>query len=174
MKKEYLECGKICNAHGVRGLLKVEPWCDSPSVLAKQKRVFFEKKNGAYEEREVLSASVMGNLVLMNIAGIESREDAIALKNRVLFLHRNDIPLKRGAMLIADMIGLPVVHAESGVRLGTLKSVDDAARGMIYTVATEQGEVLLPAVDEFIKEIDPERGILVLPIPGFFDAADEI
>ena len=174
MKKEYLECGKICNAHGVRGLVKVEPWCDSPSVLAKQKRVFFEKRDGSYEERSILSASVMGALVLLNISGIESREDAVALKNKVLFLHRADIPVKRGAMLIADMIGLPVVHAESGVRLGTLKSVDDAARGMIYTVATEKGDVLLPAVDEFIKEIDPERGISVLPIPGFFDEGDEV
>ena len=84
MKKEYLECGKICNAHGVRGLVKVEPWCDSPSVLAKQKRVFFEKRDGSYEERSILSASVMGALVLLNISGIESREDAVALKNKVL------------------------------------------------------------------------------------------
>ena len=174
MKKEYLECGKICNAHGVRGLVKVEPWCDSPAVLAKQKRVFFEKRDGTYEEKRVISASVMGALVLMNIDGIASREDAVAMKNRLLFLHRSDIPVKRGAMLIADMIGLPVVHAATGARLGTLKSVDDAARGMIYTVETESGDVLLPAVDEFIKEIDPERGVSVLPIPGFFDAADEV
>ena len=36
MKKEYLECGKVCSAHGVRGVLKIEVWCDSPKVLAKQ------------------------------------------------------------------------------------------------------------------------------------------
>ncbi len=174
MKKEYLEGGKICNAHGVRGLVKVESWCDSPRVLAKQKRIFFENKDGSYSEREVLSSSVMGSFVLMNIEGVDSREAAIALKNRVMFLHRSDIPVARGAMLVQDMIGLPVIHAESGVRLGELRSVDDAARGQIYTVSTERGDVLLPAVPEFIKEIDPERGILVLPIPGFFDEADEI
>ena len=174
MKKEYLEGGKICNAHGVRGLVRVEPWCDSPSVLAKQKRIFFESRDGGYVERAVLSASVSGAVVLMNIEGIASREDAIALKNRVIFLHRSDIPVKRGAMLIADMIGLPVVHAESGVRLGELVAVDDAPRGQLYTVRTEKGDVLLPAVPEFIKEIDPERGISVLPIPGFFDEADEV
>ena len=43
MKKEYLECGKICSAHGVRGVLKVEPWCDSPAVMVKLKSVYFEK-----------------------------------------------------------------------------------------------------------------------------------
>ena len=174
MKKEYLECGKICNAHGVRGLVKVEPWCDSPAVLAKQKRVFFENKDGTYRECRVLSASVSARLVLMNIEGSDSREAAIAMKNRVLYLHRSDIPVKRGAMLVADMIGLPVIHQQTGKLLGSLSSVDDAPCGQLYAVSTDKGEVLLPAVPEFIKEIDPERGIFVLPIPGFFDEADEV
>ena len=174
MKKKYLEGGKICNAHGVRGLVKVEPWCDSPAVLARQKRIFFENKDGTYRECAVLGASVFGRLVLMNIEGIDSREAAIAMKNRILFLHRSDIPVKKGAMLVADMIGLPVIHKESGATLGTLSSVDDAPCGQLYTVKTERGDVLLPAVPEFIKEIDSERGIFVLPIPGFFDEADEV
>ena len=33
---------------------------------------------------------------------------------------------------------------------------------------------MLPDVPEFIKEIDEERGMAVLPIPGFFEEADEI
>ena len=57
MKKEYLECGKVCSAHGVRGGVKVESWCDSPSVLAKQKRIFLAEKDGSYREAQVLSAS---------------------------------------------------------------------------------------------------------------------
>ena len=39
-KEQYLECGKIINTHGVRGACKIESWCDSPKVLAAQKRVF--------------------------------------------------------------------------------------------------------------------------------------
>ncbi len=174
MKKEYLECGKIVNAHGVRGLVKVEPWCDSPAVLAKQKRVFCLLRDGFYSERKVISASVMQGLVLMNIEGVDSREDAIALKNRVLYLHRSDIPVKPGAMLVQDMIGLPVINDKDKRLLGHIKSVDDAVRGQMYTIATESGDVLLPAVPEFVKEIDPERGITVTPIPGFFEVADEV
>jgi hypothetical protein len=44
----------------------------------------------------------------------------------------------------------------------------------MYTVRTEKGEVLLPDVPEFIKEIDGEGGMRVLPIPGFFDEDYEI
>jgi 16S rRNA processing protein RimM len=174
MKKEYLEAGKVCTAHGVRGLLKVESWCDSPKVLAAQKRVFLADGDGKYEERKVISASVMGELVLMGIEGITSREDAFAYKNKIFYLHRSDVPVKRGAVLIADMIGLDVIDAQTGKIYGTLVEVSDAARGQLYTVKCNTGEVLLPAVPEFIKEIDVERGVFITPIPGFFDEADEV
>ena len=173
MKKEFLEGGRIVNAHGVRGLVKVDPWCDSPAVLASMKRVFLESATG-FSERRVITASSGGGTVIMNIEGIDTREGAIAMKNRVIFLHRDDIPVPEGAMLLQDMIGLPVIHAISGKTLGTLSRIDDAARGQIYTVATEKGDVLIPAVDEFIKEIDESRGISVLPIPGMFYEENEV
>ena len=173
MKKEYLEGGRICTAHGVRGALKVEHMCDSAKILASQKRVFFLER-GEYVERKVLSASVAGQFVLMTLFGVDTREAAVAMRGKTLYLHREDIPVKAGAMLIVDMIGLPVRHAESGELLGTLSDVSDATGRRIYTVSTHRGEVMIPDVPEFIKEINEDSGVSVLPIPGFFDDADEI
>ncbi len=173
MKNEYLEGARVATAHGVRGALKLIHLCDSPKVLAAAKRIFI-REGQSFSERRVLSASVSGEFVIMSIEGIESREAAIAMRGNTLYLHRSDIPLKKGAMFIADMIGLPVIHAETGEHLGRLSDVSDAAGRRIYTVSTERGEVLLPAVDEFIKEISEERGMLVLPIPGFFDEGYEV
>ena len=169
MKKEFLECGRVCAAHGVRGILKVESWCDSPKVLAMQKRVFVADSVGKYSERKVVSASVSGNLVLLGLEGISTREDAFALKNITLYLKREDIPVAKGDMLIQDMIGLPVVDVDTGRIYGQIKDVTDGARNKIYTVSTDSGDVLFPAVAEFVKEIDELRGILIRPIPGFFD-----
>ena len=185
MKAEYLEAGRICTAHGVRGALKVEHFCDSAAVLAKQKKIYFAEggrgRLGAispssvvYTERKVVSASVAGQFIIMTIEGIDSREDAIALRGQTIYLSRDDIPVAKGAMLIADMIGLPVYHAESGEKLGELSDVSDVAGRRIYTVKTASGDVMLPDVPEFIKEISEERGMAVLPIPGLFDEADEI
>ena len=171
MKKEYLECGKICSAHGIRAAVKVEPWCDSPKILAKLKRVYLESRAG-FEERSVISASVSDRFVLMTLSGISSREDAQAYKNRVLYAKREDIPVPEGRVLIADMIGLDVIDADSGRVYGKLADVTDGVRSQIYTVKTEKGEVLFPAVKEFLEEIDTERGVFIHTIPGFFD--DEI
>ena len=169
MKKEFLECGKIRSPHGVRGILNVECWCDSPKVLTSQKRVYMLTKTGEYKPVDVISASSAADRVLMGLAGIDSREAAQAYKNVIIYLHRDDIPVPKGAMLIADMIGLDVLDIDTGKVLGKISSVDDGVRYKLYTVETERGSVILPGVDEFVKEISEDKGMLVRPIPGFFD-----
>lgn len=174
MKKTYLEGGKICTSHGVSGLVKIEHLCDSPKVLSKVKRIYLPMRDGSFEERAVKQASVAGKFVLMGIEGINSREEAIAYRGKIIYLHRDDVPLSKGAMFIADMIGLAVYHAESGESLGEISDISDVAGRRIYTVKYQGREVLIPDVPDFIKEIDEERGMAVLPIPGLFDTADEI
>ena len=169
MKKDFLECGRVCAPHGVRGVLKVESWCDSSKELASKRRVFLAESDGKYKELRVLSGSPSGRFALLSIEGIISREQAQAYKNKILYTHRSDIRLKRGQVLLADMIGLPVIDKESGRVYGELTDVDDGVRYKLYTVRTEKGDVILPGVDEFIKEIDTERGVFVTVIPGFFD-----
>ena len=174
MKQAYLEGGRILTSHGVRGLIKVEHLCDSPKVMLSVKSIYFKERDGSFTRRAVKSCSLMGQHLLMGVEGIDSREEAIAYRGRSFYLHRDEVPLAKGAMFIADMIGLPVIHAESGEKLGTLNDVSETAGRRIYTVRTPGGEdVLLPDVAEFIKEIS-ENGMRVLPIPGFFDEADEV
>ena len=174
MKKTYLECGKICTSHGVKGLVKVEHLCDSPKVLCTAKKIYLKERDGSFTEKKIKSASVAGQFVLMGIEGIDSREEAIAYRGRLIFLHRDDIPVAEGAMLIADMIGLSVYHAETGESLGELSDVSDVAGRRIYTVKYQGREVLVPDVPEFIKEISEDKGMAIMPIPGLFDLADEI
>ncbi len=169
MKKEYLECARICSAHGVRGLVKVESWCDSPRALSELKRVFVLEGEDRFKELKVLSASVMGAMVLMNIEGIDSREEAIASKNKILYLKRSDIKLKDGTVFVADMIGLPVIDVDTGRVYGEITDVTDVPRGKLYTIKTPTGDVLFPDVPEFVKKIDVDTGVYIHAIEGFFD-----
>lgn len=170
MKKPYLECGKIINTHGVKGVLKLESYCDSARVLASLSRVFFKTANESYTERRIRSASVAKGFVLASIEGIDSIEDAAPLKNKTVYALREDIPLARGSYFVADLIGLPVIDAENGKVYGEVLAVDAMPSGDMYTVKTPSGkEVLFPAVKEFLSRIDPDEGIYIKPIPGFFD-----
>lgn len=167
MKKQYLECGKIANTHGVRGAVLIESWCDSPAVLASLKTVYIEKDSG-YTPLRVLSAAEYKGRVLATLEGLTTLEDAAAMKNRILFAARGDIPCGEGDFFIQDLFGLPVVDAESGKVYGKLSDVVTGAASDLYEVDTGHGKALIPAVAEFVKEIDPARGIFIHAIEGLF------
>ena len=44
MKKKYLEAGKIVNTHGVRGEVKIQPWCDSADDFTEFHTVYIDGK----------------------------------------------------------------------------------------------------------------------------------
>lgn len=167
-EKKYLECGKIINTHGVKGAVKIESWCDSPDILADLPYIYFKSADG-FEQRRVLSASVMKRHVLALIEGVTDVDDAMALKETVVYASRSDIPLEDGDYFIIDLVGLPVIDADTDVKYGEISDVFNAGASDIYTVRTENGDRMIPAVPEFIIKIDLENGIYVRPIEGMFD-----
>ena len=169
MKQPYLVCGTIVNTHGVRGAVKIESHCDSPKVLAELPRLFLQTKEGIYEERKVVKASVGGSRVLAYLEGVETLDDAIPLKGKTVYAKREELPLPKGAHFIADLIGLPMIDADTGRVYGEVTAVENMPSSDMYTVREKNGNtVLFPAVKEFLVRVDAETGIYVRPIPGFF------
>ena len=167
-KSQLLECGKIINTHGVRGGLKLESWCDTPQDLASLKKVFLSV-GGEYVCHKVKRASVFKQFVLFELEGITDIDTATSLRGQIVFADRDDISIDEGAFFIADIIGLPVIDVESGEKLGTLCDVLNLGATDLYEIKTANGKKLIPAVPEFIKEIDLERGIFVSLIEGMLD-----
>ena len=171
MKRPYLECGRIINIHGFRGSVKLESYCDSPDVLADLERVYFQNGN-EYTPCRVLEASVFKQFVIAHLEGINDEDAANRLRGKTLYAAREDIPVPDGGYFIADLIGLPVKHADTGETLGTLTAVDPRAHGDLYTVKTPHGEAYLPAVKEFVIRLDPDDAVYVRPIPGLLDGGE--
>ena len=168
MKSPYLECGKIVNTHGIKGEVKVEPWCDSPEVFAALPKVYL--KNGEeFVRYRVVRASVFKQLVILGLEGVSDIDSAATLKGRTLYAAREDFHLKEGACFIADLIGLPVIDDETGEEYGKLREIINRGASDIYVIHTPDGERMMPAVAEFVKRIDVEAGIYISPIEGMFD-----
>ena len=172
MKQAYLECGKIINTHGFRGTVKLESRCDSPEILAGLKTLWF-LENGKYAARRVKHASVFKQFVLMDIEGVESEEAANALRERVVYAAREDIPLGEGDHFIVDMIGLDVRDSDSGDVLGKLVDVNTNGSVDLYIVRTETGEYMVPAVPAFVTRVDVDDAVYIRPIPGLLDGGAE-
>lgn len=166
--KKYLECARAINTHGIRGGVKFESLCDTPEKLAALKRIYL--KNGEeYTEYRVISASVQKRFVIATLEGINDIDSAEALRNKYFYADRDDMPLEEGEFFIADLIGLPVIDADTGHKYGEISYVFNAGASDIYTINTPEGEKMMPAVPEFVIRVDCEEGIFIRPIEGMFD-----
>ena len=166
MKKPYLECGKIINTHGVHGMVKIEPYCDGPEVLASLS-VIYTRKGTEYTPRRLRRTAIQKQFVLAEIEGVTDFDGANALRNTVLYAAREDIPLEEGSHFIADLIGLPVIDEADGTVYGKLNDVRNFGAQDIYMVGKPDGtEFMIPVVDEFIRRVDDEEGIFVRLIEG--------
>lgn len=166
--KKFLSCGKIVNTHGVAGQIKIESWCDSPEILASLKTLYLEK-DGDYTSFKVERSSLHKGMVLCKPEGSNSFESAVLYKNKIVYCKREDLKLPEDRIFIEDILGLPVINAESGKIYGTLANVIDNPANEIYEISTDKGMAYMPAVKEFIDSIDTDKGIFVRPIEGMFD-----
>lgn len=171
MKKPFLPVGRITTTHGVRGEVKIEHWCDDASDLKKINRLYLDE-NGT-RPLDVKNIHEAGKWVLASFEGYGDMNAALALKMKTLYAARNDIPQEDGRVFIADLIGLPIVHDETDAVLGHITDVVNYGASDLYEIKTQSGKTaLIPAIDAFIKKIDTEEAVRILPIPGLLD--DEI
>jgi 16S rRNA processing protein RimM len=129
----------------------------------------YKAHNADYIKLDITESQPYKGFVLARIAGIDNMDAAIAAKNTLLFAERDDLPKADGAHFIADLLGLSVYNAESGEKYGEISNIINRGASDIYVIETGNGEVMLPAVAEYVKEVDPERGIFIPPIEGFFE-----
>ena len=166
--KLYIECGKIINTHGCRGGVKAESWCNSEEDLAALKKVFV--KNGeTYEEYKVTKSAIFKQFVIFEFKGLDDMDKAMLLKNKTLYAQRSDFKLDDGEFFLADMIGLDVIEADNGRVYGKLVEIINRGASDIYVVNTENGERMIPAVEQFIVRVDVNEGVFVRVIEGLID-----
>ena len=85
MRRQYLELGQIVGTHGVRGEMRVQPWCDGPGFFQQFHTLYFSGEGKGASR--VLSSRPHGNVMLLKLEGINTVEDASALRGRVLFMN---------------------------------------------------------------------------------------
>ncbi len=171
MKNPFLEAGRVVGTHGVRGELRVEPWCDSARFLTGFSEFYWD---GGKEKVKVVSSRPHKNLLLLKLEGIDTVEQGDALRGRVLFLNRKDVKLPEGRFFVQDLIGLSAVDADDGCVYGKVTDVFPTGSNDVYQVTDEDGKnYLVPAIRDVVVRVDVDAGVMELrPMRGIFDDAD--
>ena len=154
MKNQFLEAGQIVNTHGIQGEVKIVPWCDTPEFLCQFDTLYIDAK-----PVKVLATRVHKGNVLATLEGVSDVNAAMALKGKTVSIDRTGVELPEGRHFIADLMGLDVIDAATGEKLGVVADVLTPPTHEVYVVKGEH-EYMIPAVDEFLAETNVDGGYI--------------
>ncbi len=153
MSVTLLKAGLIVNTHGIRGDVRIQPWCDRPEFLLDFPVLYVDNT-----PLEVAEARVHKTFVLARFVTVSDVQAAARLKNHVVCVDKSAAVLPPGRFFVCDLIGLSAVERDSGAPLGVLLDVWPRWPQDIYVLETLDGvRHMVPNVPAFVGEIDLEK-----------------
>lgn len=171
--KQYLEIGKITTTHGIKGEMRILPWCDDCNDLSSLTCLFFDSLGK--DKRKVEQIRIHKNILIVKLAKIDTIEEARSYRDRVVYANREELPLPDGSYFIQDLLGSRVLDADDSSRCyGILREVLQTGANDVYRIVDEEHyERLAPAIPDVLDRIEIAAGeIYIRPLKGLFDDED--
>lgn len=170
MKKDFLEIGKIVGTHGVRGMIRIQPWSDNGDFLTKFKNFYLENGKTKIEMDKI---TPHGNVVISAIKGVNTIEDAEKLRNQILYIKRSDAKLPAGRYFVSEIIGSKVIDSETDEQIGILTDVSQTGANDVWHIKKGEKEYLVPAIPDVVIDVDVNNDVVkIKPLKGIFDDED--
>lgn len=173
--EELLLVGRIWRPHGVRGEVKVIPEAEVPERLAGIEVLYLGRSAEQAKPYDVqrlrFQQSKKGVSAIVAFEQVDGRDEAEGLRKMQVFALEEDLPpLAEDEWYIHDLVGLDVFD-EEGRQLGTLRDVMSMPAHDVFIIARSgQPDAMVPAVEEFLDEVDLAAGrIVVRPIEGLLE-----
>lgn len=171
MKKNYLEIGKIVGTHGVRGMVRIQPWCDGIEFLKGVKNYYTDNSGSDYLVCERVAEN--GNVFIAKFKGVDTIEKAEEYRGKVLYIARNDVKLEKGRYFIQDIIECTVYDNESGEIYGVVSDVSSTGANDVWHIKKGDKEYLIPVIPPVVKYVDVDTGVIkITALEGIFDDED--
>lgn len=158
---EKILIGKIVNAVGLKGEVKVYCYTDRKERFAELQSIWVED-----DRREIETVRPHGNTVILKLRGIEDRNASEAQKNKGVYMEESDLTeLPEDTYYVRDLIGMTILN-EDGTKLGILGDVLQNSAQDLYEIRLPEGRsVLLPVVKEFVRKVDLGENAITVSLP---------
>lgn len=113
-------------------------------------------------------------MIIMKIKGVDTPEDAVKLRNKVIYINRDDIELEDSCYFVQDLIGMKVIDADDGHEYGELVDVSETGANDIYHIKFPDGKIYyIPAIAKVVINTDIVSNTMsIRPLKGLFDDED--
>ena len=158
-----LEIGKIVRTHGIKGAVKVISYVDEN--FSHFKSVYLTEKH--IPANITQSKMLNKDAYAINLDCVLSIEEAEKLKNKTIFINREEYSQFKDKIYLSDLINKPVITPE-GEDLGIMIDYDDFGASVILTIKSGSISVMLPYVDEIVM-YNADRDAFVIDKQKFED-----
>lgn len=160
-KEEFVYFGKFLKPHGTKGEIGLQGdtfmldddcdfvACDIDGILVP---FFFDNIRPKNDDT-----------VIVKIERMESAEEVRYLTNRDAYVPRSWSEDSE-ELSLSYFIGFEATDATLGP-LGTITDIDDSTINTLFVIDGDNGEILVPAQEEFIAGIDHEKREVVFDLP---------
>jgi 16S rRNA processing protein RimM len=151
--------------------MKVQLWCDSPDFFKNIKNLYFNNGN---EKINLKNIRIQKNMGIIKIDGVDTPEQAVNFRNKILFIDRNDIELEEGSYFIQDLIGMKVIDADTNKEYGIIDDVSETGANDVYHIKASDGKYYyIPAIPDVVIKTDIYSNTMTIrPLKGLFDDED--
>ena len=160
--------GKVTSPVGLKGEVRVYNYSDRTQIYEETEEIIVGDM-----PRKLQRLRQQKNMLVIKFQGIDSREDAEAIRNAELYVREEDLPeLGDDEVYLRDLIGMKLVEiSDPDEVVGIVVDVIDNEFQDILKVRTEEGrEVMIPAVEPIITDIDKEERVISADLPeGLLD-----
>ena len=163
--------GKVVKAHGIKGEIKVYPFSGRTDDFRGYRLLtLVESDHDLSRSYAVEQCRPLGNLVLLQLAGLAGRSAAEGLRGWEVRVARTALPpLAADACYWHELEGLPVI-SDTGRELGRITSLLATPAHDILVITGAGSEYLIPAVGACVAGLAPDgKALVVTPPPGLLE-----
>ncbi|MED5618621.1 ribosome maturation factor RimM [Ideonella sp. BN130291] len=167
--EDAVEVGRIADAWGVKGWIKVQPFSNEPQALLAARHWLLKPADGPGAVRPVTAAKPLphelkitaarrhGDAVVASAEGVQDRSAAESLRGARVFVSRATFPpAETDEYYWVDLIGLAVVNRQ-GEPLGTVADLIDTGPHTVLRAVKEgdpPSEHLIPFVAAYVDDVN--------------------
>lgn len=157
--------GKVVGTHGIKGYLKVSSYAESADSFSPGTQLALRREGEPVVILGIESARPHKHGMLLALEGIASIDAAKELVGCDLCIDKATLPeLESGNYYWHQIIGLEVFTVNDR-RLGRVVSILPTGSNDVYVVRDGKKEVLIPAIDSVVVDINPTHGVLRVDLP---------
>lgn len=165
-KDDIIEVGYVSKTHGLSGNLEVVITVDWLDELGSD--FIFIEIDGCFIPFHISEERSKNSGRLLKLDNVDTKEEAERLTGLTVFLSRDDFDEDELAEAQGvDYEGYTIFDA-NGVRLGAIEYVDYDTENVLFCLDTKDSagyQIMIPAVDDFIIEIDDDNQTIIMDIP---------